>query len=376
MKKRISIKSIEEEVADRELRYGALGKILNEEGLDETSFKEMLDEADEEYEEGADGDEDDAWGLEDYEDCMDIDDLVPKDRRSKKALRKHKTMTLLTAYLIDVDRIPRMTDEEIRVAIKEHGEEGANEVVKSHLRLVLFLVNKLVPPEMKGVNVYMELIQEGNLGLMAAAKNYDPDRGTQFITYAYPWVKTYIRKGIENMRCGQIKKPPHVRAAFATIAKIEERLIGELGREITDAEICMALESVFSKKKMEEIMQVRMMAELSLDEQIADGDGDTLAEIISGDDGNEEIDNYLLEKTVGKCMQESLTEKQRLVLSARFGLGEFKGHAMTLRETAELLSKRGMAAEGVSTEWIYRIESDAKKALRKNQLMESLAESV
>ena len=154
------------------------------------------------------------------------------------------------AYMHDVRQYGRLSKEEERelgLLIKKGREEGASEedkkkataakekLVNANLRLVLSIVKQELPSDMRGKDLNMDVIQDGNKGLMRAAELFDPDQAAGFATYASYWIKTEVKRSIEQAR--EIHLPKETRTSIYELQKKEEELSEKLGRMPSDEEI-------------------------------------------------------------------------------------------------------------------------------------------
>lgn len=171
------------------------------------------------------------------------------------------------AYMHDVRQYARLSKDEERelgLLIKKGREEGASEedrkkadmakekLVNANLRLVLSIVKQELPSDMRGKDLNMDVIQDGNKGLMRAAELYDPDQAAGFATYASYWIKTEVKRSIDQAR--EIHLPKETRTSIYELQRKEEELSEKLGRMPTDEEIGKGL-----GKTEEEILRLRAM---------------------------------------------------------------------------------------------------------------------
>ena len=279
----------------------------------------------------------------------------------------------LSGYLVDLRRCKILTKEEEDAIWAHKTPEGIQTIIEGHLRMVVAIVNKILPYDYRNEDDFMDLIQAGNMGLMKATQSFNPSRGAKFSTHAYHWITTYVKNELAEKRCGPIKKPAHILAAFATITKVEQRLELALERKPTSNEIVVALDGVFPEEKVRDLLQLKMTQTLSLDMQYGDDEDSTLADYI-GDDGNEDsFEKFNRQSAIDAAMEECLDERLRLLICARYGLGEFEHQEpRTLGEVSELLVKRGLTPKPISKERIRQLEERALELLRNNSTLVSM----
>lgn len=214
------------------------------------------------------------------------------------------------AYMHDVRQYGRLSKEEERelgLLIKKGREEGASEedrkkataakekLVDANLRLVLSIVKQELPSDMRGKDLNMDVIQDGNKGLMRAAELFDPDQPAGFATYASYWIKTEVKRSIEQAR--EIHLPKETRTSIYELQKKEEELSEKLGRMPSDEEIGKEL-----GKSEEEILRLRAMmngTNLFLDE-------------LTGENHDEPIVDRYVSESPG--VDEGLDQEERMAM--------------------------------------------------------------
>jgi RNA polymerase primary sigma factor len=261
--------------------------------------------------------------------------------------------------------------------VEENAEWANQQFVEFNLRLVVSIAKHF---RNRGIGM-MDLIQEGNLGLLKAIHKFDPSKGFRFSTYATWWIRQSISRYIlENART--IRIPVHMVEQISKLVRIQHNLVQSLGRDPTFAE--MAVNSGFlSEEDVESILEIGGSRELadpgllhrwdeatqkvesvlktaeepvSLESPIGDADNSTLADYIEDQDAEEPIEEILrdsLKDTIRTTLG-SLPEKQRQVLELRFGLVDGVYHSL------EEVSQRF----GLTRERIRQIESSALRRLR------------
>ncbi|MGB4412129.1 MAG: sigma-70 family RNA polymerase sigma factor [Atribacterales bacterium] len=262
---------------------------------------------------------------------------------------------LLQIYLDDIARIPLLEpDEEYELAkkAKEGDKEARKKLISSNLRLVVSIARRY---NVKGMSL-MDLIQEGNIGLIKATERYDYTLGFRFSTYATWWIRQQINRAILN-QSRMIRLPAYCVKTLMTLLDIQEKLATELKRDPSIEEIAEAASVEYEKAN--QILN-RSQTILSLDTPIAEN-GTTLKEMIAEEDLTPE--EKLAEDSIYDELQLALAQlpqKERDVIIERFGL--ITGEPKTLREVSEQF--------GVSREYIRQIEKRALKHLR--VIMENL----
>lgn len=279
----------------------------------------------------------------------------------------YSTLSRLAEYIQEIRKYRFLTKEEQDEIWENRTQDNIERIVNSHLRLVIDIVNDYMPYNYRNESNFMDLIQAGNLGLIHAAQVFDPNRNAKFITHAHYWIRSYVRNELDNIRCGAIRKPGHILAAFSTIAKVEERLEQILGRAPTDRDIKVALDGVFPEDKISDLLQMKSSSTLSLDMQyFQDEEEGTLMNCIGDNSMEERIEADIRQQAVDQGINEALDPKLSLIIKAHFGLGEFKDDPKTLDEIAQLLKDSGLNPTVVSKERVRQLENKALDLLRKN----------
>ena len=264
----------------------------------------------------------------------------------------------LHAYLRAISRLPRLTPDEERALgrrIKEHGDQDAlRRLVEGNLRFVVAYAKRY-----RGLGVpFLDLIHEGNLGLMEAARRFDPDRNVKFITYAVWWIRQAVTHAL-SLQTRAFSMPQKLSGAAARFGRDVTELAGQLERTPTSQEIAADLDLSDSQ-----VTRLRQLGanDISLNEHVGgrdDGDGVELAELIESPDPP--ADEDLLREAVVERVRSALgelDEKEREVVALRFGLDR-DGEMRTLQEVGRAL--------GVTRERIRQIEARAKDKLRRSK---------
>jgi RNA polymerase primary sigma factor len=263
-------------------------------------------------------------------------------------------------YLKDIHDIPLLTaEQEVELAKRiEQGDQAAmQQFVLSNLRLVVNIAKRYVG---RGLPL-IDLIQEGNIGLMRAVQKFDWRRGFKFSTYATWWIRQAITRAIAD-KGRTIRLPVHVSEALSKLNTVQQRLTQELGREPTNEEI--ARELGISPERVEE---TRLAARLpsSIDQPIGEDEETSVADLVADKTalGPEELAHErLLKQEAERTLANMLTEREKLVLQMRFGLGN--GHVYPLEKIGEKL--------GLTRERVRQIEASALRKLREPAVRERL----
>ncbi len=253
-------------------------------------------------------------------------------------------------YMKDVGRVPLLThEEEIELAkrIEVGDEEAQAKLIEANLRLVVSIAKKYVGHVDMS---FLDLIQEGNLGLMRAVEKFDYRKGTRFSTYATWWIRQSIIRGIADQGA-TIRKPIHMADAIRRLIKTSRQLSQELGREATGAELSEKVS--MSESKIREMIKISKVP-ISLDTSVGDDDDSHLIDFIEDkrNPRTEETASYTALREEIKDMLSNIGFRERRVLELRFGL--IDGHPRTLEVVGNEF--------GVTRERIRQIEA---KALRK-----------
>src|SRR5579862_2046727 len=258
-------------------------------------------------------------------------------------------------YLREIGKIPLLTaEEELALAkkVKSGDKRAKDQMAEANMRLVVSIAKRYVG---RGLDL-LDLIQEGNTGLLRAVEKFDPDRGFKFSTYATWWIRQAITRAIAD-QARTIRIPVHMVETINKLLRTQRRLTQELNREPTNEEIAAAME--MDVDKVEHIMKIKQDIS-SLDASVRDDEEDSvLGDFIEDEDAKtptESASEQLLKEQVKQILG-SLTEREQKILKLRFGLEDGKSH--TLEEVGQEFS--------VTRERIRQIEAKALAKLRKNK---------
>ena len=269
-------------------------------------------------------------------------------------------------YLREIGRIKLLTaDEEIDLARKiiQGGNVGAvakRKLVQANLRLVVSIAKKYVGRGM----LFLDLIQEGNLGLIRAAEKFDHERGYKFSTYATWWIRQAITRAIAD-QARTIRIPVHMVETINKLKKVTRKLAQELSRKPTEDEL--AQEMNISISKLREIIKVAQEP-LSLETPIGKEEDSRLGDFIEdkvADAPVKTVAHELLREDLAEVLS-GLSPRERDVLRLRFGMDD--GRQRTLEEVGQLF--------GVTRERIRQIEAKALRKLRHPNRSKRLREYV
>ncbi len=258
--------------------------------------------------------------------------------------------SVLQTYLRDIRKIPLLTpDQEKELARRiQKGDRAARDhMVKANLRLVVNIAKNYTN---RGMSL-MDLVAEGNLGLMRAAEGFDPDAGTRFSTYASWWIRQSIKRGLVS-KVKTIRVPAYMVEMITRFKQVSSELGDRLGREPTIEEIADAME--LAPKRIFAIKRA-INTFTSMDSPVGDHGGQTIADLIE-DPRSAEPDSFVLDDQTKDMLyrgMSAISEREQLVLKLRYGLDE--GAPMTLKEIGEVL--------GLTRERIRQIENESLKKL-------------
>lgn len=254
-------------------------------------------------------------------------------------------------YLKEIGHYPLLTpDDEVELAkrILAGDDEAKKILAQSNLRLVVSIAKRYVG---RGLS-FLDLIQEGNIGLIKAVEKFDYTKGYKFSTYATWWIRQAITRSIAD-QSRTIRIPVHMSEVINKTHRVTRNLLQELGREPTDQEIADAMG--LSVEKIRDILKISIEP-ISLDSPIGEEEDSHLGDFISDDlaIGPEEAASYSILKDQINRLLETLSDREQRVLTMRFGLKDGKSH--TLEEVGKEFN--------VTRERIRQIEAKALRKLR------------
>jgi RNA polymerase primary sigma factor len=336
---------VEEDIAQLERLYAALdaaGATVSPEPMDEEPLEtevELLPMSDD----GIDGDDTITLYLREVSriPLLTADQEVDLSQRIERGV----------AARADLEELADALDGEHRAALQRtaaEGEQARKHLVQANSRLVIAMAKKYMN---QGVP-FLDLIQEGNLGLMKAADKFDWRRGHKFSTYATWWVRQAITRALADQG-RTIRLPVHMSDRIRRLYHASRRLEQDLGREPTVAEL--AAEMGLSPNKVEQVIEITQRP-LSLEKPVGEEQDSELGEFVPDEEaGSPDDDAFrtVLREDIERVLT-CLTQREARVLELRYGLVD--GHAYTLKEVGEKF--------GLTRERIRQIENEALARLR------------
>jgi RNA polymerase primary sigma factor len=285
---------------------------------------------------------------------------VPEKKRVIQE-RTSRSDNPIRTYFGEISRVPLLTrEDEIRLSKQiEVGDKRAKEeLAEANLRLVVSIAKKY-----RGCGLpFLDLIQEGNLGLMKAIEKFDYTRGFKFSTYATWWIRQAILRAITN-RSRTIRVPTHINELIRKIYQVERNYIKENGEMPSSEKLATELETT-----LENIIKAKKTAQsmTSLDTPIGyDDDGSVLGDFIednSVDSPERETFEHLLVKELENALDERLTDREKRILELRYGLNDYQPR--TLDEVG--------VEFGISRERVRQIQKEALAKLQDSNLKKRL----
>ena len=327
--------------ADHDIDVAEDDDIADELAEEEEEEEDALDSLGDDEEEG------------DVEDRDQIGELLKKKYAPEELVNASAATQLndpVKMYLKEIGRVPLLKPEderEIARRVEEGDEEARSILISSNLRLVVSIAKKYVGRGM----LFLDLIQEGNMGLVKAVEKFDYRKGFKFSTYATWWIRQAITRAIAD-QARTIRIPVHMVETINKLTRVQRQLVQELGREPTAEEISAKMDGI-SPAKVREIQKIALEP-VSLETPIGEEDDSHLGDFIEDKDAmspDEYANNQLLKDEIDNVLS-GLSDREEKVLRMRFGL--YDGKPRTLEEVGKEFN--------VTRERIRQIEA---KALRK-----------
>ena len=285
------------------------------------------------------------------EDLAEVEDLNIEEAFDDNSFEGINLDDPVRMYLREIGRIPLLSyDKEIELAQKvlDGDEEAKKELAEANLRLVVSIAKKYVGRGM----LFLDLIQEGNMGLIKAVEKFDYTKGFKFSTYATWWIRQSITRAIAD-QARTIRIPVHMVETINKLIRTSRHLLQQIGREPTPEELAKELDMT-----VEKVTEIQKIAQdpVSLETPIGEEDDSHLGDFIQDDDSPapQDVAAYTLLREQLDEVMSTLTPREAKVLRLRFGLDD--GKARTLEEVGKEFE--------VTRERIRQIEAKALRKLR------------
>ena len=338
-------KILEKAKAKGQITYGDLAKELDD------ANAEQIDKVFDAFEKMGVSLNDDLDEEPDIDDLKEVEDLKLDEITADTNYEGINVDDPVRMYLREIGRIPFLTfEQELDLAkrILKGDEEAKKELAESNLRLVVSIAKKYVGRGM----LFLDLIQEGNMGLIKAVEKFDYTKGFKFSTYATWWIRQAITRAIAD-QARTIRIPVHMVETINTLIRTSRHLLQQMGREPTPEEIAAEMEI-----PVEKVMEIQKIAQdpVSLETPIGEEDDSHLGDFIQDEDSPAPQDSaaYTMLKEQLEEVMNTLTPREAKVLKLRFGLED--GKARTLEEVGREFD--------VTRERIRQIEAKALRKLR------------
>jgi RNA polymerase primary sigma factor len=298
---------------------------------------------------------------DEIEDFEPDDESVPESEPDKEPPKESVgpvTADSLSSYLKEIRDIPVLSREEEQILARKMikgSKEAMDMLIRSNLKYVVSVANKY-----KGCGLsLLDLINEGNIGLIQASKRFDPDKGVKFITYGVWWIRQSIMHALAE-QSGTVRLPIKQAGKLYKIGEKYQELKQAHGREPTTDELAKELDQ--TEEEIDTILRV-YRSHLSLDAPISDGEDTRYLDLLESKD-MPSIEENLVRTSMTNAVADLLEElppREQKILRMRFG---FDGDPMTLEEIGKKI--------GLSRERIRQIETKAKRRLRARARMKAL----
>ena len=269
-------------------------------------------------------------------------------------------------YLREIGKIPLLDPEqehELALRVIKGDKKAADQLAESNMRLVVSIAKRYLG---RGLD-FLDLIQEGNTGLLRAVEKYDPDKGFKFSTYATWWIRQAITRAIAD-QARTIRIPVHMVETINKVIRTQRRLATELNREPTLEELGKACD--MEPDKVEYVLRIKQDI-ASLDANVgkdSDDEDSVLGDFIEDEDRatpEEAAANLILKEQIAQVLS-TLSDREQKIIRLRFGIGGGRPH--TLEEVGNEFS--------VTRERIRQIEAKALSKMRKNKKTKRLQEYI
>lgn len=291
-------------------------------------------------------------------------DKEEEEKEEKKVEQKAKSSSAqvelreiandsIRLYLCEIGKVPLLTaKEEVDLArrIKKGDQTAKKQLAEANLRLVVSIAKKYIG---RGLS-FLDLIQEGNIGLFRAVEKFDPDRGFKFSTYATWWIRQAITRAIAD-QARTIRIPVHMVETINKLTHAQRRLVQELGREPLVEEL--AAEMDMEEKKVRHILKISQDI-VSLEAPVGTEEDSKLGDFIEDDDAQsplESTNRQLIKENIHEMLN-YLSPRERKIIEMRFGLKDGVGH--TLEEVGHEF--------GVTRERIRQIEAKVLQKMKEH----------
>ena len=329
---------------------------LEEKGVDADSIAKFYDALEANKIDIDISDDDAATILDDIdmpeiEELNEIEEVTEEEMSDVKVDDSYSTDDPVRMFLKEIGKVPLLTaEEEVELAIRmsQGDEEAKRRMTEANLRLVVSIAKRHVGRGM----LFLDLIQEGNLGLIKAVEKFDYTKGYKFSTYATWWIRQAITRAIAD-QARTIRIPVHMVETINKVIRVSRQLLQELGHDPSAEEI--AAEMGMPVEKVREILKIAQEP-VSLETPIGEEEDSHLGDFIPDDDAPEpaEAASFMLLKEQLVEVLKTLTPREEKVLRLRFGIED--GHTRTLEEVGKEFN--------VTRERIRQIEAKALRKLR------------